>query len=435
MINLTIYQEFIAEVANLFEISLLYRWIVNEFKFKNIIMDLLMSTIFVSIPLGTGSNQLIYLVIYFWLNDRIVLHPNTITNSIVALLCISIIPFMFDLVDHYAFIPIKHRNIKVFGWFLLLAEFLAFVLAFLVVKQPVIKKHIQWFIVTFRHSFRLWLLMIIFFFTYIAMTTIAEYEQIANKYSLLILAVYFSMLIFGGVGFTVYIRSYQQNLRQRVQLKNYQKEMVYIQRLNKQYEAIRRERHDIKNMLLSIQGYVEAGESKQASAMLHKILQNGPLNKSYGSIDHALVKIKDSWLRNLIKEKAYQVVERGIPLSIDVNAEIDQLPGSDIINARIIGILLDNALEATAKQRQPFIQVALLKRSEGHYQLVVCNSLEQAFDINKAVSLGKTNKKGHHGIGLANLTKLVNDDDHYSFDAEVEKKRVTMTCFIQEGTD
>ena len=126
-----------------------------------------------------------------------------------------------------------------------------------------------------------------------------------------------------------------------------------------------------------------------------------------------------------------KIVEKGIPFSFEVNAEIDELPGSEIKTARIIGILMDNAIEATFKQTKPYIQFALLKHSPEVYELVIANSIEQKLNINTALKFEHSTKEGHQGIGLSNVTQLVENDDHYSFSAEVKDKVIMMTCFIQ----
>ena len=166
--------------------------------------------------------------------------------------------------------------------------------------------------------------------------------------------------------------------------------------------------------------------------LLKSILKNKDSSKSFFYVDHSLLKLKIAGMRNIIKEKSYQIVENNIPLSIEINAEVSSVPGSEIITARIIGILLDNAIEAVVNQKDPFIQLAILKHSGKSLELVVSNSLEHPLNINQAMVLGETEKKGHQGIGLSNVSELVNNDDRYSFSVEVEKKKVTMSCFVQE---
>ena len=155
------------------------------------------------------------------------------------------------------------------------------------------------------------------------------------------------------------LKDSQQTQRQQQIIDKYQAQIANANQLNQQYNEIRRERHDTRNMLLSVQGYIRDHKDKEAEKLLATFLQNDTVEKHYGEIDNALDKIKISGLHNLIKEKAYKIVEKGIPFSFEVNAEIDELPGSEIKTARIIGILMDNAIEASIKSKEKERQFAL----------------------------------------------------------------------------
>lgn len=256
-------------------------------------------------------------------------------------------------------------------------------------------------------------------------------DGVANKYASLLLIMYLIIIVVCATGFINFVKSSQQTQRQQQIIDKYQAQIANANQLNQQYNEIRRERHDTRNMLLSVQGYIRDHKDKEAEKLLATFLQNDTVEKHYGEIDNALDKIKISGLHNLIKEKAYKIVEKGIPFSFEVNAEIDELPGSEIKTARIIGILMDNAIEATFKQTKPYIQFALLKHSPEVYELVIANSIEQKLNINTALKFEHSTKEGHQGIGLSNVTQLVENDDHYSFSAEVKDKVIMMTCFIQ----
>lgn len=435
MIDLTIPQAFLSEVLILLDITFIYRLIVNKLVLKYIIIDCFFAVLLVCIPSDVSTVLLCLLVAYLWLADRISLHPNLIVDNIISFLCVIVLSTIFDLINVLVYIPVKHLNITVFGWLFLVVDTAVTAIVALIIVLPRIQQSFQWFRRSFQNSIQLWRVAFVYFLSYIVLTTIAEQERVAAKYSVLLLTVYFSMLLTGGAFFLDFVHSYQKNTQQDKAIKKYKAEIKEAERINEQYETIRRERHDMKNLLLSVQGYIRDKDFENANKMISSMLKTKLLNKSYDGIDQALLKLKISSINNLIRGKAYQIIEHNIPFSVEINAKITDLPGSEITTARIIGILLDNALEATIKQANPYIQFALLKHGEKSYEIVVSNSVDHIFDINKAVKLGKTSKAGHQGIGLSNVTELVNDDNHYSFSAEIKGKRVIMTCFIQEDAD
>ena len=414
MIHLTVGQGLTSSILNIIEIILIYQLVTSDFSLGLVIIDflaVLMIVFFSIVFFMLGSLYPVLIVFYFWLVDRIKSNSYIVINSILAM-CISIVmASLFDLVDHYTytFFLQGKTDIALLGWLIPINDLIiTIVVAILAVK--VVRPKLRWIRINFPRPIGLWQITAILFMLYVWLTAIAEKDGVANKYASLLLIMYLIIIVVCATGFINFVKSSQ---------------------LNQQYNEIRRERHDTRNMLLSVQGYIRDHKDKEAEKLLATFLQNDTVEKHYDEIDNALDKIKISGLHNLIKEKAYKIVEKGIPFSFEVNAEIDELPGSEIKTARIIGILMDNAIEATFKQAKPYIQFALLKHSPEVYELVIANSIEQKLNINTALKFEHSTKEGHQGIGLSNVTQLVENDDHYSFSAEVKDKVIMMTCFIQ----
>lgn len=434
MIQLTFSQSFISDLLNIIEIISIYRLLIRELTVKRLLIDygicvlILVMNVFVML----SSFYIVFIVLYLWLFDRIQMYPNIILNSLFAMITAVVMSSIFDLVDHYTYIFFiqTNTNLKLSGWLIPLNDFIATIFAGIFVIR-FIRPRISQFIMKFSRPIQLWKMTIIFFMLYVWLTAIAEKEGIANKDASLLLLMYFIIIIVCATGFFNFVKSSEQTQRQQHLIDSYQSQIASAHKINKQYDEIRRERHDMRNMLLSVQGYIRDHKDKEAEDILSTFLQNDTAEKHYDEVDHALDKIKISGLHNLIKEKAYKIVEKGIPFSFEVNTEIDKLPGSEIKTARIIGILMDNAIEATLKQAKPYIQFALIKHSEQVYELVVANSLADKININVAMKFEHSTKGGHQGIGLSNVTQLVENDDHYSFSAEVKDKVIIMTCFIQ----
>lgn len=428
MIELTVMQAFLADFFNLVEIAVIYRILIRRLSLNLFIIDLIASFIIVSIPTPIGSIYPLLLVFYFWIGDRIELFPYRIINSIIAMMVAIIMSMFFDLTDYYTYISFLSSN-KASSWIVLMNDFVITIIG--IVISVSFSSKIQWFKINYQRPINLWKQVVIFFLMYISLSVITEKMHLADRAISLFLLLYLTVLVIGISGFLRYIKvSFNTQHQQRL-IDNYKAQIASAHKINKQYNEIRRERHDTRNMLLSIQGYIRDHKNKEAEELLATFLQNDTVEKHYGEIDNALDKIKISGLHNLIKEKAYKIVEKGIPFSFEVNTEIDELPGSEIKTARIIGILMDNAIEATFKQAKPYIQFALLKHSREVYELVIANSIEQKLNINTALKFEHSTKEGHQGIGLSNVTQLVENDDHYSFSAEVKDKVIMMTCFIQ----
>ncbi len=432
MITLSVAQSFVSEFLQIFETLIIYYLLLYLLSLKKIIVIGLTAFVIVSIPLTVGSLYSLLLVIILWLFDRVKDKTNIIINNILAMVTSIIMSSLFDLVDHYTYALFLQgkSNIFILGWLIPFNDLLVTII-FGIIVVKLIRPRLTWFIVNFPRPVRLWKITSIYFLLYIWLTVVAEKDGIANEYAPLMLIMYLIIIFVGGIGFVSFIRSNAKAQRQQQLINSYRNQIETAQKVNAQYEDFRRERHDMKNMLLSVQGYIRDHNDEKANQLLSVFLQTNIDSKNYEEIDNSLSRLNISGLRNLIKEKAYRIVEQEIPLAIEVNAKIDSLPGSEVKTARIIGILLDNAIEATLNQKKPYVQVALLRHDEENYELVVANSLEKTLDLNKAMKFEHSEKENHQGIGLSNITQLVDNDDRYSFSAEVKEKVIIMTCFIQ----
>ena len=432
MITLSVAQSFVSEFLQIFETLIIYYLLLYLLSLKKIIVIGLTAFVIVSIPLTVGSLYSLLLVIILWLFDRVKDKTNIIINNILAMVTSIIMSSLFDLVDHYTYALFLQgkSNIFILGWLIPFNDLLVTII-FGIIVVKLIRPRLTWFIVNFPRPVRLWKITSIYFLLYIWLTVVAEKDGIANEYAPLMLIMYLIIIFVGGIGFVSFIRSNAKSKRQQQLINSYRNQIETAQKVNAQYEDFRRERHDMKNMLLSVQGYIRDHNDEKANQLLSVFLQTNIDSKNYEEIDNSLSRLNISGLRNLIKEKAYRIVEQEIPLAIEVNAKIDSLPGSEVKTARIIGILLDNAIEATLNQKKPYVQVALLRHDEENYELVVANSLEKTLDLNKAMKFEHSEKENHQGIGLSNITQLVDNDDRYSFSAEVKEKVIIMTCFIQ----
>lgn len=434
MIQLTLAQSFFADYLNILEIINVYRLIVGKINAKKLLPDILVALVIVLLPVFSNLNSLnvLFIIIYLWASDRLTSSKNIVLDSLIAMLNGVVMASLFDLVDHYTytFFLQGKTDIALLGWLIPINDLvITIVVAILAIK--VVRPKLRWIRINFPRPIGLWQITAILFMLYVWLTAIAEKDGVANKYASLLLIMYLIIIVVCTTGFINFVKSSQQTQRQQQIIDKYQAQIANANQLNQQYNEIRRERHDTRNMLLSVQGYIRDHKDKEAEKLLATFLQNDTVEKHYGEIDNALDKIKISGLHNLVKEKAYKIVEKGIPFSFEINAEIDELPGSEIKTARIIRILMDNAIEATFKQAKPYIQFALLKHSAEVYELVIANSIEQKLNINTALKFEHSTKEGHQGIGLSNVTQLVENDDHYSFSAEVKDKVIIMTCFIQ----
>ncbi len=174
-----------------------------------------------------------------------------------------------------------------------------------------------------------------------------------------------------------------------------QAELRYFQARQKDQEAVRRLRHDMKNHLFCIQELLARGEEQELSAYLEEL--NIRLSKNTGDIS-----LGNDIADAICWEKARLAEERGIRITADgkISSKAEILP-TDICT--IFANALDNALEYLEDSGlvNPWIHIGI--QNQGN---LLCLVFENPVTDSTVLSAeGKTSKnpKLHQGLGLSNI--------------------------------
>ncbi len=174
-----------------------------------------------------------------------------------------------------------------------------------------------------------------------------------------------------------------------------QAELRYFQARQKDQEAVRRLRHDMKNHLFCIQDLLSRGEKQELAAYLEEL--NTRLSKNAGDISLGN-EIADA----ICWEKARLAEEKGIRITADgkISSKTEILP-TDICT--IFANALDNALEYLENSglANPWIHIGI--QNQGN---LLCLVFENPVADNIVLPVeGKTTKnpQHHQGLGLSNI--------------------------------
>ena len=93
--------------------------------------------------------------------------------------------------------------------------------------------------------------------------------------------------------------------------------------------------------------------------------------------------------------------------------------------ARILGIFLDNAIEAAPLAQQPQTGLNIIRHEAG-VSITISNSFQdQGAVLHKLKQKGFTTKTGHQGIGLSNARKIISSYDNALLETSMQNGRFT----------
>jgi two-component system sensor histidine kinase AgrC len=138
--------------------------------------------------------------------------------------------------------------------------------------------------------------------------------------------------------------------------------------------------------------------------------------------------IKISALKALISSKIISAYSRGIETQIEIIDDIYELSMSTIDICRIIGILMDNAIEAVDLCDKKNVQIAIVKNDDSIIFIINNSCLEDTPPVYKVYEENFSTKGNGRGIGLKTVRHIINE----KYDNVILNTKIKSCVFKQE---
>lgn len=190
--------------------------------------------------------------------------------------------------------------------------------------------------------------------------------------------------------------------------------------------TVRGQRHDFMNHLQVIDGLNRLGNSSELDDYLAELLNE---TSNYNE----MLKINNPIIAALINAKISQANMREIILYTHIESTLSCLSTAAVDVTRIIGNLIDNAMDAAEEANEKWIRIDITEK-ESQIFCAITNPFKGNPEIlNNIFKPGVTSKSEHDGLGLYVCQKLCNKihgNLELSWEAENE---VTFTVMIPQA--
>lgn len=212
-------------------------------------------------------------------------------------------------------------------------------------------------------------------------------------------------------GISIYIFSNNQKLAFATREKVIEQRamQLYIDEISKQNEEINQFRHDYLNILSSLESYLEEGDLQALTVYYQQTIQpTRTLFLENASKLSALQKIDHPAIRGIFMTKLLLAQEKGISVHLEMTGKII-FPNHvfDLNLIRILGILLDNAIEEVDALGKGELAVAFFQEKDVLVILIqntVRNPVEPLYQLKKQ---GFSTKGKGRGYGLSTVDELM----------------------------
>ena len=203
------------------------------------------------------------------------------------------------------------------------------------------------------------------------------------------------------------VKSISVKEEMRLQENDLQQLIQYNRELENNMENIRNIKHDIKNLFLTMGGFVDKSDDEEMKVFYaENIVPFAKQELQKNDLYMKLANIHDESMKSFLYFKIMQGIDQGVDM--DLQVQLDDTDNSfcmgqiDLI--RILGILLDNAVEE-AKICNGTV-VTSIKEDEWEYVFSISNTVRRQ-TREKGVVAGTTDKGLGRGNGLLTVNKLI----------------------------
>lgn len=273
-------------------------------------------------------------------------------------------------------------------------------------------------------------LTLLFFYLNIAMMPdFSSYEAI--QLNLWIFSIYVVLILIIATALV-----YLSIIQYKIQAKEKEQENFsnYLQLLEQTNEDTRKFKHDYINILMSLRYYIE----KEDIQALKTYFTETILPTQQKEIDNTktldeLNKLKVDGLKGLLTTKFIHAQENGIPIQLEVSEEISHIQLDIIELNRVLGILLDNAIEASKELEKPLIRIAFIK-FEQSIMIVILNKIQEdlQLSVQDVFHKGFSTKGENRGLGLSTLKEIININNHVVLNTKIDAHYFTQELEIQQ---
>ncbi|AUJ52857.1 GHKL domain-containing protein [Staphylococcus hominis] len=227
--------------------------------------------------------------------------------------------------------------------------------------------------------------------------------------------IFFITLIIIISRYTLRELRYRRNMEE---IETYYEYTLQIESINNE---MRKFRHDYVNILTTMSEYIRENDMDGLKTYFNNNIVPMKDNLQMNSIKiNGTDNLKVRAIKGLITTKILQAQEKNIPISIEVPELIDHIEMNTVDLSRIIGIILDNAIEASEELEDALIRIAFINVETSVMFIVMNKCKEDMPKIHELFQDSFSTKGDNRGLGLTTLKEITDTTENVLLDTTIE---------------
>lgn len=166
-------------------------------------------------------------------------------------------------------------------------------------------------------------------------------------------------------------------------------------------------KHDFSNIITSIGGYITTNDMVGLKNYYYELLQDCDHVKNLCYLSPDIINNPAIYI--LLSDKYYKADGLGIKIYLECFIDFNKLNMQIYEFARILGILMDNAIEAASECEEKIIKVSILNEAHRNRQVLTIENTykDKDIDIEKIYEKGYSTKEHNTGLGLWEVNRII----------------------------
>lgn len=169
-------------------------------------------------------------------------------------------------------------------------------------------------------------------------------------------------------------------------------------------------KHDFNNIIQAIDGYIMVNDMTALQKYFSGLLKECNCMNSMDLLNNKGT--ENPAIYGVLLNKYKRAEENNINMNIDIMVSLDKFKEKSYVLSRMIGILLDNAIEATSECEEKIVNVQFVKEEGKNRNLIIIENTynNKNVDTNKIFEKNFTTKEGNSGLGLWKIRDILSKD-------------------------
>ena len=173
------------------------------------------------------------------------------------------------------------------------------------------------------------------------------------------------------------------------------------------YDDVKGFKHDFNNIVSSIGGYIDTNDMEGLKEYYYPLREDCQRTNNIAMLNPNI--INNPAIYSLLSSKYHKADGLGIKINFEFFVDLNEFEINPYEFSRILGILLDNAIEAASECKNKIINICFRNEFNKNRHIVLISNTykDKNVDTEKIFEKGKSGKENHSGLGLWEVRQYI----------------------------